>query len=61
VFRRSIYAVKDIEAGEVLTEENVRIIRPGYGLAPKELPKILGKRVVRDVARGTPVSWHLIA
>ena len=43
-FRRSIYVVRDIGAGEPFTDKNVRIIRPGYGLAPRELPKILGRK-----------------
>jgi N-acetylneuraminate synthase len=60
VFRRSIYVVKDIAAGEKLSPENVRIIRPGYGLAPKHYEKILGATVRRDVSKGTPVSWDLL-
>jgi N-acetylneuraminate synthase len=59
-FRRSLYAVKDIAAGEALTEENVRSIRPGYGLAPKHLPEILGRRAGRAIARGTPISLDLL-
>ena len=61
VFRRSLFVVKDMKAGEVFTEENVRSIRPGYGLPPKYLPEILGRRAVRDVERGTPLGWDLIA
>jgi sialic acid synthase SpsE len=61
VFRRSLYAVKDIVAGESLTEENVRSIRPGYGLAPKFLKQILGRPAVRDIPRGTPIDWDLFA
>ncbi|MEX2129059.1 MAG: pseudaminic acid synthase [Xanthobacteraceae bacterium] len=59
-FRRSLYAVKDIAAGEVLTDQNVRSIRPGYGLAPKHLPEILGHRARRAIARGTPMSFDLV-
>ena len=57
VFRRSIFAVKDIKAGEPFTEENVRIIRPGYGIKPKYLSDILGMRAAVDMERGTPISF----
>jgi pseudaminic acid synthase len=60
VFRRSLYITKDMKAGELLAPENFRSIRPGYGLPPKYLPVLLGKRLVRDVKRGTPMSWDLI-
>jgi N-acetylneuraminate synthase len=60
VFRRSIYAVKDIAAGELLTDENIRSIRPGFGLAPKHLPELLGRRARHAIARGTPMSFDLI-
>lgn len=59
-FRRSLYVVKDLRAGNVLTEENVRAIRPGLGLPPKYLEVILGKVVRRDVLRGTALSWDLL-
>jgi len=59
-FRRSIYVVRDIAAGEELTIENVRSIRPGYGLAPKHLPELLGRRASRDLKRGEPLDWALI-
>ena len=59
-FRRSLYVVEDMAAGEVLTEHNVRAIRPGYGLAPEYYETLLGKRVNRAVARGTPMTWDLI-
>lgn len=59
-FRRSLYAVADIGAGEVLTPQNVRSIRPGYGLAPKHLPDILGRRARRAIARGTPMTFDLV-
>ena len=55
IFRRSLCAVKDIKKGEVFTRDNVRSIRPGYGLPPKELPNILGKRAERDYQRGEGV------
>lgn len=57
VFRRSVFAVKDVQAGEELTEENTRIIRPGYGLKPKYHRDILGMRTDRELKRGTPVSF----
>jgi N-acetylneuraminate synthase len=55
-FRRSIYVVKDVAEGTELTGENVRSIRPGYGLAPKYLPEVLGRRAARDLKRGQPLS-----
>ena len=60
VFRRSIFATADIAEGEVLTEQNVQIIRPGHGLAPKHLPDVIGRRAACTIARGTPVDWALI-
>ena len=56
-FRRSLYFVKTMVAGEVITPESVRSVRPGFGLAPKHLESVLGKRVIRDVAANSPVSW----
>ncbi|MDH7472934.1 MAG: pseudaminic acid synthase [Anaerolineae bacterium] len=61
VFRRSLFVVQDVKAEERLTEENVRSIRPGYGLPPKHLQEVLGRRAVRDIERGTPLGWDLIA
>jgi len=60
VFRRSLYVCKDLAPGDVLTAENLRAIRPGLGLAPKHRAVLLGKRVNRAVARGTPMSWELV-
>lgn len=60
IFRRSIFCVKDIKKGERLTEENVRVIRPGYGLAPKFYPEILGQVALRDIERGTPLTLGMI-
>lgn len=60
VFRRSLYVVRDLRAGDVIDETAVRAIRPGYGLPPKLLDVFLGKRVKRDIARGTPLSWDFI-
>lgn len=61
VFRRSIYAVKDIKKGEKFTDENVRSIRPGYGLAPKYMNKVIGETACRDLERGTPIKWEDLA
>lgn len=58
--RRSIYAIKDIKKGERLTKENIKRIRPGYGLAPKYYNDILGKEVKEDITKGTPLNWNLI-
>jgi pseudaminic acid synthase len=60
VFRRSLYIVRNLKAGDILTRENVRCIRPGYGLAPKYLDVILGKRVRKDVTKGMPVAWEML-
>jgi N-acetylneuraminate synthase len=59
-FRRSLYITQDIQAGDRLDEQNVRCIRPGFGLAPKHLPEILGRRVSTEVKRGTPVAWEIL-
>jgi N-acetylneuraminate synthase len=59
-FRRSLYVVRDLQAGDVLSTDNVRAIRPGLGLPPKELDHVLGLRVKDAVARGTPLSWSLL-
>lgn len=61
LFRRSLYVTEDMRAGEVFTARNLRAIRPGYGLPPKYLEAMLGKRVNRDVCRGTPATWDLLA
>ena len=60
VFRRSLYVVKDLQAGEKLTADNVRAIRPGLGLPTKYLEQVLGKTVKQSVARGTALSWDMI-
>jgi N-acetylneuraminate synthase len=60
VFRRSPYAVADIAQGERLDKHNVRSIRPGYGLAPKYLPQVLGRRARRDVKRGEALALDMI-
>ncbi|MHA7819025.1 MAG: pseudaminic acid synthase [Erythrobacter sp.] len=60
-FRRSLYVAEDMAEGEVFTATNLRSVRPGYGLAPKHYDVLLGKRVNRPLAKGTPVNWDLIA
>ncbi|MCG3259675.1 MAG: pseudaminic acid synthase [Candidatus Heimdallarchaeota archaeon] len=57
---RSLFISKDIEKGEILSEENVRSVRPGYGLHPKELKNVLGKKTKDNIKKGTPLSWDLI-
>lgn len=59
-FRRSIYAVANIKAGDILNEKNIRRIRPGTGLPPKYYPQILGLRVKTDIPRGTPLNWEML-
>ena len=60
IFRRSLFAVEDIKAGEPLTAKNVRSIRPGYGLLPKHLSEILGRKAKACIKRGTPLNWDLL-
>jgi N-acetylneuraminate synthase len=59
-FKRSIYIIQDMKAGDVLTEKNIRIIRPGLGLAPHYFDAMLGKKINRDVQKGTALSFDLI-
>lgn len=61
IFRRSLYIVENMNAGQTFTSKNVRSIRPGLGMPPKYLPEVLGKPVTRSVPRGTPLSWDLVA
>ncbi|WP_299759617.1 pseudaminic acid synthase [uncultured Pontibacter sp.] len=60
LFKRSVYAAKDIAAGEQLTGENIRVIRPGLGLAPKHYDTLLGKQAKQDIKAGTPLNWDLV-
>lgn len=60
-YKRSLYIVRDVQAGEVLGPDSVRAIRPGLGLPPKYLDTVLGMRVAKDVKRGTPVTWTLFS
>ncbi len=60
MFRRSLYIAKDMRAGEILTRDNLRIVRPGFGLPPKFFDTLLGRSVNREVDAGTPLSWDLL-
>jgi pseudaminic acid synthase len=60
-YRRSLFVVEHVPEGGLLTEDNVRSIRPADGLPPKELHHVLGRRAARDIPRGTPLAWDLIA
>jgi pseudaminic acid synthase len=60
-FRRSIYIARDAKVGDVLTRDNLRCVRPGLGLAPKYYELLLGRRLGRDVKKGTPMGWELLA
>ncbi len=60
VFRRSLYVVKELQAGDTLNLENVRAIRPGLGLPTKYLEQVLGKTIKKAVAKGTALTWDLI-
>ena len=59
-FRRSLYFVKDMKAGDVITEDCVRSVRPGYGLAPKYLGRVIGQVVGREVSANTPVTEDVL-
>jgi N-acetylneuraminate synthase len=61
VFRRSLFVVHDVKAGEPFTTANVRCIRPAHGLHPRHLGEVLGARAARDIERGTPLAFELIA
>lgn len=60
VFRRSLFVVKDMKAGEKFTPDNVHSIRPGYGLHTRYLSEVLGRRTSSDILRGTPLSWSCV-
>ena len=59
-FRRSVFCVKDIKKGEKITEENIRVIRPGHGLAPKYYEELLGQIALMDIERGTPMKHSMV-
>ena len=60
IFRRSLFAVEDIQAGQVFTQQNIRSIRPGYGLHPRYLEVVLGKKATQNIHHGTPLDWKLV-
>ena len=60
IFRRSLYITQELQVGDVLTRQNLRSIRPGHGLAPKYIDVLLGKRLAKDVKKGTAVDWDMI-
>ncbi|MBU1255445.1 pseudaminic acid synthase [Patescibacteria group bacterium] len=60
VFARSLFVVKDMKKGELINRENVRSIRPGYGMHPKYLKEMTGKKIRKDVKKGIPLTWELI-
>ncbi|HOK05534.1 MAG TPA: N-acetylneuraminate synthase family protein, partial [Victivallales bacterium] len=61
IFRRSLFVVKDMKAGDVFTEENVRSIRPGYGMHTRYARETLGRRAKADIKAGTPMCWEFIS
>lgn len=60
VFRRSIYIARDVQAGEIFNSDNLRIVRPGAGLPPRDFQYVIGREAKRDLPAGTPLSWDLI-
>ena len=60
-FRRSLYFVKDMKAGEAITRDSIRSVRPGFGLLPKHFDAVMGKRINRDVSDATPITWDVLA
>ncbi len=60
VFRRSLFVTADVKRGEIFNQENIQSIRPGFGLKPRHLPDVLGRRSAADIRRGTPLTWDLI-
>ncbi len=60
IFKRSIFVVQDVPAGQLFTAENVRVIRPGDGLKPKHLSEVLGRKATKDIKRGTPMTWEML-
>jgi pseudaminic acid synthase len=56
-FSRSLFIAEDVKEGDVISDRNVRSVRPGFGMAPKYLPEILGKKFTTDCPKGTPLDW----
>lgn len=59
-FSRSLFVAEDVQAGDIITAKNVRSVRPGFGMAPKNMPNIMGKAFKCDAPKGTPMNWELI-
>ncbi|MDP2079182.1 MAG: pseudaminic acid synthase [Sulfuricurvum sp.] len=59
-FSRSLFIAQNVKAGEILTAQNVRSVRPGFGMAPKHLKEVLGKTFKKSASKGTPLAWELI-
>jgi sialic acid synthase SpsE len=59
-YRRSLYVAKNVKAGEVFTKENLRAVRPGFGLAPELLPTLLGRRATQDLCLGMPMKLEFV-
>ena len=59
-FRRSLFVIKDIKANDLFTVENIRSVRPAFGLSPKYLNSVIGRRAKKDIEKGTPLNWELI-
>ncbi len=59
-FKRSIFIIKDVKKNETLSPKNIKIIRPGYGLEPKYFDLVIGRKVKRDLKKGTPLSWNIL-
>lgn len=59
-FRRTLYICADMQAGDVITKNNLRAIRPGFGLQPKYISYFIGKKIIRDVKKGTPLNWDIL-
>ena len=60
IFRRSLYVTDDIRQGELLSPSNIRSIRPGYGMEPKYLPEVIGKKAIANIKKGTPLTWEML-
>ena len=61
IYRRSIYISKDVKAGDILTDQNIRIVRPGHGLHPRFLPMVIGRTAQRDLRKGEPLDWGMLS